>query len=163
MAGSSTSMTRSLPSLFARQSAASPAASSSLGEVPCCGSSATPTEAVIARRDFHDVSPTIPAVWSGCVRPAPGVRNFALSETGKQKETQRSYVSCEKGCGTYGVVLTVFTTAESEGKPWVAMKKLWSYMLRYMRPAISAALGPKVGRPPCRKTTTTTRPTLVLA
>jgi hypothetical protein len=63
---------------------------------------------------------------------------------------------------TYGVVLTVFTAA-SAGKPWAAMKKLWSYMLRYMRPVISAALGPKVGRPPCKNTTTTTRPTLVLA
>ena len=30
-------------------------------------------------------------------------------------------------------------------------------------PAISAALGPNVGRPPCRKMTTTTRPMLVFA
>src|ERR1035437_5802158 len=70
----------------------------------------------------------------------------------------------EKGCGIiYGVGLTFFTAAESEGQPWVAMKKLWSYMLRYIRPVISADLGPKVGRPRCKKTTTTTRPTLVLA
>src|SRR5271155_2274155 len=44
-----------------------------------------------------------------------------------------------------------------------ATKKLWSYKLRYMRPAISAALGPKVACPPCRKTTVTMRPMSVFA
>lgn len=37
----------------------------------------------------------------------------------------------EKGAElSYGVVLTVFTAAVSEGNPGPAMKKLWSYILR---------------------------------
>src|SRR5579872_4325547 len=63
----------------------------------------------------------------------------------------------------YGFVFTGFAVAVSDGRVGPAMKKLWSYMLRYMRPAISAAFGPNVGRPPSRKITTTTRPMLVLA
>jgi hypothetical protein len=98
------------------------------------------------------------------MEPAGPARPEGLLFEAGTKKTQRSDVSRRNGCEmVYGVVMTVFTAAASEGKPCVAMKKLWSYILRYMRPAISAALGPKVGRPPCRKTTTTTRPTLVLA
>jgi hypothetical protein len=103
------------------------------------------------------------AMGRSSMEPGPARPEGLLFEAGTKK-TQRSDVSRRNGCEmVYGVVMTVFTAAASEGKPCVAMKKLWSYILRYMRPAISAALGPKVGRPPCRKTTTTTRPTLVLA
>jgi len=103
------------------------------------------------------------AMGRSSMEPGPARPEGLLFEAGTKK-TQRSDVSRRNGYEiVYGVVMTVFTAAASEGKPCVAMKKLWSYILRYMRPAISAALGPKVGRPPCRKTTTTTRPTLVLA
>src|SRR5215831_3106711 len=55
------------------------------------------------------------------------------------------------------------TPAVSVGCVGFATKKLWSYKLRYIRPAISAALGPNVGRPPWRNTTVTMRPTSVFA
>lgn len=65
--------------------------------------------------------------------------------------------------GAYCGAVTGFRSTASGDIPWPAMKKLWSYMSRYMRPEISAAFGPKVGRPPSRNTTTTMRPILVFA
>jgi hypothetical protein len=95
-----------------------------------------------------------------------GYPHIVLAHNQKNVKTEDAAGAASSGknlCHSYGFVVTVFIVASSDGVPWPATKKLWSYMLRYMRPAISAALGPKVGRPPCRKTTTTTRPTLVLA
>jgi hypothetical protein len=100
-------------------------------------------------------------------RRYPSLGSYSLAVGGNltlhKKRPSAARLGKSGGGIIYGVVLTGFTAAESEGQPWVATKKLWSYMLRYMRPAISAALGPNVGRPPCKKTTTTTRPMLVLA
>ena len=89
--------------------------------------------------------------------PKPGKTGWK-SESGGASTGVWECGSCD-----YGLVFTVFVVASSEVVPCPATKKLWSYMLRYMRPAISAALGPKVGRPPSRKITTTTRPMLVFA
>src|SRR5438270_6153584 len=46
---------------------------------------------------------------------------------------------------------------------FLAAKKSWSYRLRYITPASSAAFGPNVGRPPCRNTTVTILPYWVFA
>jgi hypothetical protein len=100
---------------------------------------------VIKRKGYHEEP-------EGRAGPKPGKRCIEIGTRGRDDEV------CD-----YGFVLTVFVVASSEGVPCPATKKLWSYMLRYMRPAISAALGPKVGRPPSRKITTTTRPMLVFA
>src|ERR1019366_6702056 len=76
---------------------------------------------------------------------AIGVLRFAQNDRRK-----RGY------CGTPTVAgFTSEPAVRTGAAAGFTAKNSWSYRLRYMWPASSAALGPKVGRPPSRKMTVT--------